>query len=916
MFKNVLGGSVMVAILVALCIWVLSTNSVKLGIDLQGGTELLFSVDLTEVPTGERSSRNYAEDAKAVIANRIDETGLKEISVSVVGDRSILVEVPGRGEEEVRGIREMIRKAGQLSIHLVAEDQSDTAKTKSKEDYGNYLNEIARFNAGQRPEAPIPPERVVVEEKRPQSAIDNAEYVAPEFVLENDPSLKVDGQYLAEAFASTGQDGFPVIAFEFSGPGRTQFAELTGNNIGKRLAINLDGKAWSVATINSRIAGQGQLTGDFDDEEIRGIVTILNAGSLPADLVQENQQTIGPALGRASIERGIQAMGAGLVLVIVFMFFYYMAAGAVANLALALNLLLLISCLVVFRNTLTFPGLAGLLLTVGMTVDANILIFERIREEKQRGRSLNQAFTTGYQRAFWTIFDANLTTLITAYILYTFGTGPVKGFAIVLSIGIVASFFTAIYVTRLVLSIFMKAGMVTELKMVQLVRGTGIDFLQYAKPARTISVGLIIIGLLVMVVRGTDALGLDFTGGSRLLVNLSQPATEDRVRDLISSLTTEDGSDLFDDVQVQAVGTDDVVADSYGSFSIRTRTAGAAKERIAPDGTTVKESGTEAFQNAVQKALAQAKLLPPPGFSAAERQEDGSYTVVVHFKTGGVDLLPTQVETAMKDGQANLDAKERIEIASVNARDGDGSSMFESFVVRTGAIDPTLTVDGLYGRLAAGLRGVEELQISSAFAQVDAIGSRVAQDLQGKIFVAMMIAFGAIVFYVSLRFQFKFGLAAIVALVHDIAFTLGALALADLLLGGFLNLKISLAVMASLLTVVGYSLNDTIVIFDRIRENLEGKKRDVNYTEIVNLSINQTLRRTILTSATTFVVALILFAWGGDALQGFAFALCVGVVVGTYSSIYIASPALVYFHGRSEKRREAILAEAATAAKA
>lgn len=914
MFKNVLGGSIFVLILIALCAWVLVRSPIPLGIDLQGGTEFLFNVDLSEVPLenlSDRGDRNFAEDAKDVIARRIDEHGLKEISVSVVGDRSILVEVPGKSEEDVRAVRKMIQEAGQLSFHLLTDDQSATKIAEAEKAKDAYIAAVAQFNRGEIAAVPAVPERIVILQKRPLDVPEEG-FVPQKYLVDNRDEFKVSGEYLKEAFASSGENGFPVIAFEFSGVGRTLFAELTGNNVGKRLAINLDGTAWSVANIESRISGRGQLSGNFDTEEIRGIVTILNAGSLPAQLVLEHQQTIGPALGRESIERGVQSMVVGVLLVVLFMAFYYLAAGVVADLCMLLNLMLLLACLVVFRNTLTFPGLAGLLLTIGMTVDANILIFERIREERKRGRSLNQAMTMGFQRAFWTIFDANLTTLITAYILFHFGSGPVKGFAVVLSIGLIASFFTAVYVSRLVLSILMKAGLVKELKMKEVVGESSYDFLKFQRPVLTVSAILIGLGLLVTVIRGSDALGLDFTGGSRLVVNLGQTASEDQVRTLITNIKGEDGLALFSDVQIQAVGEE--ANGEHATYSIRTRTADLKQTGVGEDGKPITIGGAEAFQVEVQKALAAANLMPPPAFSEAKVEAGDLVSVAVHIrKPAGSDISVQQVERVLRS------AEKPIAFTSVTERQDDGRRLHESFLVTTpappaDASTPRSTQLDPVSRVQAAIRDAfrdQELQLAEAFPQVDSIGSRVAQDLQGKIFVAIMIAFGAIVFYVSLRFQLKFGLAAIFATLHDILFTIVVLVMADVVFGSLLNLKISLAVMAALLTVVGYSLNDTIIIFDRIRENLEGTKRDVNYPEIVNLSVNQTLRRTLLTSGTTLFVVVVLLFFGGEPLQGFSFALSVGIVIGTLSSIYVAGPALIFLHKRGEARRAALLAEAA-----
>lgn len=910
MLKNIRGGVFLIVILVGLCLWATSELKPQLGIDLQGGTELTYRVGL---PTDSEAAKRYrggsstpAQDAKRVIENRINAKGVKDITVSVLDRWRLLVELPGSSSEDLANTRRLIEEAGHLSFHLLSESSEQTPERVAhwQAAYQTYLNELRNFEAEIRTDPPAEPEKLAIifqdKERDGRPKGDPQPYV-----VENIDGSKVAGDDLENSSVGTDESGYPRINFSFVGAGSQKFAALTGDNVGQRLAINLDGVCISApANISSRIVGSGVIEGNFTAEEVRRVVDTLNAGSLPARLILEQQQTIGSVLGRESVTAGVQAMVAGLILVICFMLVYYMAGGVCANLAMALNLLLIFSTLVVFRSTLTFPGLAGLLLTIGMTVDANILIFERIREEKHRGRSLNQAVSVGYQRAFSTIFDANLTTLLTAFILYQFGTGQVKGFAVVLSIGIVMSFFTAVYVSRVFLSILMKTGLVTELKMMQFSEEPKVEFSRWHKPARAFSIVMITLGVVCLLGRGSDALGLDFTGGTRLVVNMKQPVAEADVRDTLVGLKGDNGKDLFDNVVPQAIG--DQIEGGYASYSLRLRGQDLANdsEVTSVDG---EQSVAQTYRDRVQAAFAEKGWLAPNSIEN-ESRANSKWAGTVNFRkqTGQTS---SSVEAALKAGG--------FPVASVTnvAASGPATGLYEQMRVETTTLLDANEIENARTQLSAILRDSTDLVVADPFAAVDTISGKVAENLQGKIFVAMMMAFLGIIFYVSLRFHVKFGLAAIVALVHDIFFTLGFMAMADLVLGGVLNLKIDLAVMAALLTVIGYSLNDTIVIFDRIRENLEGKKRDVDYKAVINTSINQTLRRTILTSATTFLVVMILLVWGGDALQGFAMALVCGVVVGTYSSIFVASPALLHFHKKAEERREMILKEAAAAAK-
>jgi SecD/SecF fusion protein len=905
-------GYFLLALLIAGCIYSLGDyqTSIKKGIDLAGGSELLYEIPLEDVPASQRAS--VASDVKDVISARFDSFGLKEISVAISGNNRLLIQLPGSDNDALERLKGQIERAGQLNIHLVsaAEYSSPTVVAEIEADMTRRKQAMMAYNSlsvdQQDPDAvPAELDRIVTYRK-PDVDGNRGEAV----VVENGPENRVSGSFIQSASSGFDQTSAPAVNFTFGGAGSTLFGNLT-QNVGRSLAIVLDGVAVSVATINEPIYSSGQISGSFSRAEVDDIVTLLRAGSLPTKPVLKSQQTVGSVLGKESVERGTQAMIYGFLLVIVFMLLYYRAAGLVANFSLFFNLMLVLTLLVIFRNTLTFPGMAGMLLTVGMAVDANILIFERIREERDRGKQLPAAFKAGFQRAFWTIFDANLTTLITAFVLFQFGTGPVKGFAVVLSIGIFTSFFSSIFVSRLLLSSLIDGGIIKEFKMGRLVSKTSIDFMSMRGVARILSIVLLLGGISTLIYRGSDAMGIDFTGGTKLVVNLTQPTSEGELRNTFKGLATGDGASQFEDLQMQSLYDQGQSAGSEFAtrYSLKTKTLGSGTEE------------TEAFKDQVESVLAEKGLLAPNAIENDEirvvnQVDEAEGTDVVGAAKKYVfaaDLNALRGEgdegvTASKVEEAILAAG--FPVAGVTEEKSESNGIV-TFEVRSEAQDDTTSALALLGVLTQSLKDVKGIDFSEPFPEYGSISGKVAQDMQGKTFVALMISFLAIIFYISIRFELRFGMAAIVALVHDILFTLGAMAVGDFLLGDMLHLKINLPVVAALLTVVGYSLNDTIVIFDRIRENMVDIRRDANYNDIVNKSINQTLSRTLLTSLTTFLVVAILLVFGGEGLQAFSFALCAGIIVGTYSSIFVASPTLVHFQEKARMRREQSLAEAA-----
>jgi len=566
------------------------------------------------------------------------------------------------------------------------------------------------------------------------------------------------------------QTAGPIVSVTLDDIGAKRMLKFTKSNVGKPMAVvyietktekvNIDGKevrkrtkieeVISIATIQGVFSKRFQTTGLDGINEASQLALLLRAGSLatPVDIVEE--RTIGPSLGQDNIDQGFSSVIIGFVLVLVFMVFWYRGFGMIANLALAFNLVMIVAVLSMLQATLTLPGIAGIVLTVGMAVDANVLIFERIREELRIGNSPQASISAGYDKAFSTIADANITTLIAAIVLFAFGSGPIKGFAITLSIGILTSMFTAIMGTRAVANLMWGRKKLTGLSIgsVKKVFSNNINFMGKRKLALMLSVLLMLGSVASLATKGLN-FGVDFTGGAVIELGYKNSVELAGVRKALT--------EKYPDAQVQHFGTSrDILI------------------RMAP-------------------------------------------------------------------------------------KEGIKSSELSANVLKT-------------------LRNVTNDTIE--LRRVEYVGPQVGEELTEQGTYSILYALAFIFVYIFLRFQWQYSVGAVAALFHDVLLTLGFFSL--------LQLEFDLTVLAAILAVIGYSLNDTIVIYDRIRENFR-RMRKTDPLEVVNISVNETISRTIITSLTTMLVLLALFVLGGELIHGFATALLVGVIVGTYSSIYIAS---------------------------
>jgi SecD/SecF fusion protein len=987
----------------------IAKGQIKLGLDLRGGSELLYKIKVAE---GEQRP-GLTEEIIALLEKRIDPQGVLEYRLQQQGMRRILIQVPGATKDETDSLKKRITRLGKLEFRLAAPHNSNEyADAKAGKTVPGYYKHWLRKKKGEEAET-------------------------DDWYLVGN-KIEITGEHLTRVFPDR-KDIRPVIGFEFDQAGRSKFGRLTERNIGKLLAIILDGTLYSAPKINERIPGRGIIEGDFTQEEVNDLIAVMRAGSLPADLELEMETTVGPSLGKDSIRRGLLAGMIGGIFIIIFMCAYYMGAGAVATATFILNIFFVVGTLAVLNATLTLPGIAGLVLMIGMAVDANVLIFERIREEKAKGKTIRLAVKNGYERAFTTIVDSNLTTLITALILYAVGTGPVKGFAIVLIAGLLINMFTAVFVTRVIFEIFLNSNIMSKFSMMQFFKNPKTSFVVYRRIAMIASLVLIIAGISVFVLRGKDNYDIDFTGGTLIHLKLAKATPVGYIRDKLGDIgypnaevqniwaskdetnATNDSTEfgirvksleneksiqktssdiqnvidkkLFSDISYREpsnyllklngpIDENTVYAylqkAGYGSsdiLSINPVGKSGKEFTIRVSGLAQEKSRTNTINNITDAliALIETPLIKPDYGDIKDElpnvNEDIRSTQYRTTSTLDLDLNiavdPNMLEIVLKkEGYKNISVSARetsrrretfrklqiagpkdvlesiklmgnaltvppisivdnsaihIVLKSNTDEDTLRSMMADSKQLKSviGEIVGTNIMSNEYmiGIKAIGAAKIQEkiredilatfkdriyadgtnagVNKPDPFKRVVSIGATVAGEMKSRATLALFFACLAIIIYIWFRFgELKFGVAAVLTLVHDVLITVGAVAIADHFGNVFGDIKINLPMIAAFLTLIGYSLNDTIVLFDRIRENLAGKNKLIT-KELIDTSINQNLNRTIITSLTTFGVVSALYFVGGAAIHGFAFVMMVGVVVGTYSSIFIASPILL-----------------------
>lgn len=691
----------------------------------------------------ENRIRNAVTQSIDVILRRINEFGTSEPIVQREGINRILVQYPGLDASEIPRLKDLINAEAKLSFHAVS----------------NAADPNELLNNGR----PAPPGTIIAfEDSDPPIA----------YLLQRRAILR--GEDLADAQLGFDQrNNEPLVVFRFNGQGARTFGDFTSQNVGRPFAILLDDNVLSAPVINEPIlGGSGQISGNFTAESANDLAVLLSAGALPASFDFVEERTVGPGLGADSIAAGFNASVVGAILVLVFMIVAYGLLGVIANLALIANVGMLVSLLGLLGATLTLPGIAGIVLTIGMAVDANVLIYERIREERRNGRNLIQSFDAGFRSAFTTILDANVTTLIAAIILFYLGSGPVRGFAVTLAIGIATTVFTSYTFTRLLVALWVRYKRPTELPsrlFGLLPENTSIKFMEDRKFSFPFSLAGVIASIILFFTLSLNY-GIDFKGGTLFEVRAKDEAKiEQPISDIRDKLVELE----LGEVQVQEFGS-----------------------RIDP------ETGEEA-----------------------------------------TDIL--------------------IRVESQAA--GDNAEQSTEALVRI------------------------VLQDDYDFRRIEVVGPTVSNELRIAGITSVIAALLAIMAYIWIRFEWQFALGAVLATLHDVLFTIGVFAI--------LQLEFALPTIAALLTIVGYSLNDTVVVYDRIRENLRKyKKKPI--PDLIDMSINQMLSRTILTSVTTLLALFSLYFLGGAVLESFTFAMIFGVFIGTYSSIFVAAPLLILFNLR------------------
>jgi len=731
-------------------------GSLKPGIDLAGGASFTLQVQpKVDQDAGEtiEVTSSAIQQAIKTLQGRLNPDGTKDMLIQPQGEDMIIIEMPGVSEEEAAWVREIIQKQSVLELRAVHPNNDSlapqvAAKEAAVPGYRLYTHSYTNDRTGD----PVT-EQLLLEKRN-----------------------KIEGKHVKKAFPDQGSTG--VVRVELSNSGGKLMRNLTApmTKGSDRLAIVLDGEVNSAPVVQATLSSIFVIEGMGDAEECRNLsATLMNPLENPLKILKES--TVTARLGAATVSQGIYAGIAGLALTLVFLIIYYRIAGFIALIGLTINVLILFGAMAMFEFTFTLPGIAGIILTIGVAVDANVLIYERLREELQAGKSLGTAIQAAYEKAFTAIFDANITTLITAIILFWRASGTVKGFAITLTIGILASMFAALVVTRVVFWWTARGPDkgVRKLTFLNMIPKRTINFMGLRKAAFAISLAGLAGSLLMVGTKREEALGIDFAGGALIQFQTQEERVEE-----------SDASAALEDLDLKKV------------------------------------------------PIIQNETLPAPDNS---------------------EIL--SIRCADEDAEQIVNTL-REKIPSLSLKKDPGEQNPASATGEDGAPDTPWKYDS----------------------SRDTVEASLGADFLVNSLIALGIGLVGILLYITIRFEFSFAVGAFAALFHDVLICIGIVVLA--------GQELSLIHVGAFLTIAGYSINDTIVVFDRIRETLRTKRGEVD--SVMNLAINATLARTILTSLTTFMAVLVLYIFGGASLKAFSFAIMIGVIVGTYSSIFVASP--------------------------
>ncbi len=763
----------------------LTAASIRRGLDLAGGAEFVMriipdepyvraveeaagdSAKLADLQRGFDTSRDRAIE---ILRLRMEKNRIFEVEIYPMGSDMISLRVPVVSNDEKVRMLNLVKMSAQLRFALVAENNADL---------------VASYAADPNFRAPG------------YSPLTDAE--GRVFFVAN--RTEMHGRDISYAQPVSDEFGQRSIALRFNAKGAVDFGKVTTNNVGRELAIMLDDTLYCAPRINEPImGGNASISGNFSQEDLRDISDALMAGSMQYKLTEEAVFDTDPTLGADNVRNGVFAGIAALVVVFLFMVFYYRFGGLIASIALGANVVMILGALAAFNQTLTLPGIAGIVLTMGMAVDINVLIFERLREEQRTGKSLVASLDAAYSRVLPVIIDAYLTAFFTAFILLNVGTGAVKGFAITMLIGVFTSVFCGVFLTRLCFDTLVQRNPVTrfcgviagmfgrkskedwhlaKLTLVTLVPADArINYLRFWKQSLIIAAVLFLGTAAIFAVRGDAAFSIDFTGGTMVTFDYDERVPSAEVAGTLSQA-------------------------GYGDAKVTYKTSISAGDS-------------------------------------------------------------TKVEILIRNSDQ----------AGAAATDAAGNSLGKEIEVALNSAFPQAHFSGGQESVVSGLVGWEFTK---------------------RAILAIGLAFIGIALYISVRYEFSYAMAALVAMIFDVTLAVGVF-LAT-------GREISLVVVAAALTVIGYSINDKIVIFDRIRENLRLRK-DLTYMQLINMSINQTLARTLLTSVTTALVLAVLLIFGGIAINDFVLVMLLGVVIGTVSSIFQACPLVAMWHRRRVGVRE------------
>ncbi|MEM9281078.1 MAG: protein translocase subunit SecD [Verrucomicrobiota bacterium] len=727
-FRKRIAGSALAVFITGLCVWLYSSIGLEKGIELQGGVSMQIKIMPGEGKTVTPKSQEQVID---VLNKRLNAMQTGEVILAPSGEDGIFLQMPGVGQERLEEIKDTLKQIAKLEFSILHPESTLLARQVAA---GGQV--IPGYEA-------LPY----------KTEFDDLGNEIPTRYGLVKITRDMEGENVSSAGYFFGGDGHS-ISVSFTGEGSKIMGPLTRENTGAPLAIIMDDVILSSPVIREPFSTGCSITGDFSQEEALALASALE-NPLENPIEIEYSNFISPTMGKATIRQGILAGVAGLSLTLLFILIYYRFAGILALIGLGICMAMIFGIMSMFQFTLTLPGIAGIILTIGVAIDANVLIYERLREELAAGKSLKSAIDTAYEKAFSAIIDANITTLITAIILYALAAGTVKGFAIALIIGIFATLFSSLIVTRVCFNWATETNLIKKLSFMNMVPGNVIDFLGKRRICLIVSSIVVIASLII--VPSVDPRGVELKGGDKITVQLEEGLSIDSITDSLSDL-----------------------------------------------------------------------------------------------ELGAVPLVQAQRPVG-----------------------ADG----EFFLIRS----PDNTADMVKEELK------KDLNVDLQDTTVSSVGSAIGQSMLIASGIALLIGIAAILVYVTLRFEFAFALGAIAALFHDLIVVVGITTI--------LGQEVSLITVGAFLTIAGYSINDTIVVFDRVREGLATKRGDVK--DIMNYSLNKTLSRTLLTSLTTLITVGVLYIFGGPGLRNFAETLIIGVIIGTYSSIFIASPIVLWWARRS-----------------